>query len=44
MKLNLPKKILSAPLSSKEFERQFIEYYTSIKSGIKTVTLGKEKA
>ncbi len=42
--IEFAKKILSAPLSSKEFERQFIEYYTCIKSGIKTVTLGKEKA
>lgn len=41
--IEFAKKILSAPLSSKEFESQFIEYYASIKSGIKTVTLGKEK-
>jgi hypothetical protein len=35
--------ITAAPISSQNFERQFSEYITTVKSGIKEVTLGAHK-
>jgi len=40
-KIGFTKQFISAPVSSSEFEKQFIEYVATIKQTIKEVTLGK---